>query len=315
MSVAIRALRPLVEAAVLAPSSHNTQPWVFRLGDDLVELHADRTRALPVNDPHDRELTMSCGAAWLNARVAAAHDGLGLETTVLPDGPDGDRLVVARPGGAAEQGLPPLATVAARRTVRRPFREERVAPARVEALVAAAVAEGATLVPLDDATRPAVAELVADGDRRQFDDPRWRRELAAWMHPRRAGDGLAVPGLAVPIARFVVSHVDVGRGTGRRDAELVEDSPLLAVLATAHDDPAAWLAAGQALERVLLVACAHDVQASYMNQPIQVGELRPRVADLLPDGLVPQIIIRLGHPDATPDPAPRRPVDDVVETT
>ena len=31
----------LLNYAVLAPSAHNTQPWRFRLVDDLVELYAD----------------------------------------------------------------------------------------------------------------------------------------------------------------------------------------------------------------------------------------------------------------------------------
>ena len=64
--------RRLLEAAVQAPSSHNTQPWLFRVEDGAVHLLADRTRALPVNDPDDRELTISCGCALLNLRVAAA---------------------------------------------------------------------------------------------------------------------------------------------------------------------------------------------------------------------------------------------------
>jgi hypothetical protein len=50
--------------AVLAPSSHNTQPWVFRIGASEIDLFADRTRALPVNEPEDRELTIRCGAGF-----------------------------------------------------------------------------------------------------------------------------------------------------------------------------------------------------------------------------------------------------------
>ena len=55
-------LQRWVEAAVLAPSSHNTQPWRFRLRGGGIDPRADRTRALPVNDPGDRELTIIwCG--------------------------------------------------------------------------------------------------------------------------------------------------------------------------------------------------------------------------------------------------------------
>jgi len=34
----------LLNYAVLAPSGHNTQPWLFTVSGVAVELHADRTR-------------------------------------------------------------------------------------------------------------------------------------------------------------------------------------------------------------------------------------------------------------------------------
>ncbi|WP_458721578.1 hypothetical protein [Candidatus Nitrosocosmicus sp. R] len=57
--------------AILVPSGHNTQPWTFRISDDsIIEMYADRTRALPVVDPDDRELTISCGSALFNMQLA-----------------------------------------------------------------------------------------------------------------------------------------------------------------------------------------------------------------------------------------------------
>ena len=45
-------LKFLLNYAILAPSSHNTQPWLFKIvGDNTIELYADRTRGLPLVDP------------------------------------------------------------------------------------------------------------------------------------------------------------------------------------------------------------------------------------------------------------------------
>jgi len=68
-------LRFLVNYAVLAPSTHNTQPWLFKVGGEKLELYADRTRSLAVADPEDRELTISCGASLFHLRIAARHFG------------------------------------------------------------------------------------------------------------------------------------------------------------------------------------------------------------------------------------------------
>ena len=65
----------LLSYAILAPSEYNTQPWRFKVTNRAIELYADRSRRLPRLDPDDRELTISCGAAFLNLRLALRHFG------------------------------------------------------------------------------------------------------------------------------------------------------------------------------------------------------------------------------------------------
>jgi nitroreductase len=305
----------LVQSAMLAPSSHNTQPWMFRLLDDGVELVADRTRALPVNDPHDRELTISCGAALFNLRLAAVHAGYEPKIELLPEAADTDliariRLIPKGPGPDTRL----YEAIGRRHTTRRPFDGRPVPDAVVVQLQEAATAEGVLLEVFDRERREALVGLVAAGDRAQFGDPRWRRELAAWIRSARRGDGLTVPLAGVPFARFAVRSVDLGRSTTAKDRGLATAAPVLAVLATASDGPHQWLAAGEGLQHLLLVAALHGVQAGYLNQPCQVAELRTRLRDLLPGRAVPQVVLRLGYPPASLPPAPRRAVEEVVQT-
>ena len=77
-------LRFLLQWAVLAPSRHNTQPWSFEIEGDEVLVFADLARALPEADPDGRQLLMSCGAAAVNLKLAAAHFGLATSTEVVP---------------------------------------------------------------------------------------------------------------------------------------------------------------------------------------------------------------------------------------
>lgn len=305
----------LVAAAVQAPSSHNTQPWLFRLGPGMVDLIADRTRALPANDPEDRELTISCGCALMNLRVAAAALGLAADVTLLPDGDDGDRLARLSwwPGEPSGVEASLAAGIPERRTYRQPFDEAAPDEAAIARLITAAEAEGVTLRTLADAeARATAARLVSEGDAEQWADRSWRRELAAWMHPRRRGDGLAMPALAVPVAQLVVRTFDMGGGVGAKDQALAEGSPLLAVLSSEGDDARAWLMAGMGLQRLLLTGVQFGLQASYLNQPVQVAALRPRLQHLTGGGF-PQLLLRIGRPLATPPPSPRRPLADVVE--
>src|ERR1700758_4962846 len=82
-------LRFLLNYAVLAPSRHNAQPWRFKIEDNVVELYADCLRALPVSDPQNREMTISCGAALANLLIAIRYFGsmAAVEICAHPDNP------------------------------------------------------------------------------------------------------------------------------------------------------------------------------------------------------------------------------------
>ncbi len=315
----VEVLEELVAAAVLAPSSHNTQPWLFELHDGEVDLHADRIRSLPVNDPDDRELTISCGCALRNLELAAGEHGLTPTVSVLPDDGWPDLLARVRlepsPDGMRSDWASARRT---RRTTRGPFDDgpetDPVDDGTAGDLAASVEAFGVTAHLVEGEERDLLADLVAEGDRVQFADPHWRRELASWMHPRRHGEGLVVPEVVGLATRAVVSAFDLGRSTASKDHDLLADAPVVVVLATDHDDAAAWLDTGRALQQLLLLATSYGMQAGYLNQPCQVASLRGRLQQLVPDRRYPQVVLRLG-PLAEQLPAtPRRDVDDVVIT-
>ena len=308
--------RSMIRRAVLAPSSHNTQPWFFRLSKSTIDLIADRTRALPANDPEDRELTISCGCALMNLRIAAASDGLAIKVQICPVNEDPDllaRVSLTEQSSRFVEEAQLADFIETRRTYRKRFEPREVNASTLDDLIEAANREGARFAPLlAEEDRQQVAILVSEGDAVQWANPSWRRELAAWMHPRRLGDGLTIPALAMPVAQLVVRTFDMGGGVGAKDRQLAEASPLLSVLCTENDDTRGWLLAGQALQRTLLTGCRLGLQASFLNQPVQVAPLRSKLQNSLGAGF-PQIILRIGYPLEEISPAPRRTLDDVIE--
>jgi len=313
----------LLHYAVLAPSGHNTQPWLFSVDGDTVELYADRTQALAVVDPEDRELAMSCGAALFNLRVALRRFGYRDETyELLPDPGDADllariRLVEGEPPTHEEEAL--FEAIPTRRTTRAAY-EERDVPLELQReLTADAAREGAWLHLVPDAERQTIAELVAEGDRAQMADKRFRRELAAGTHPNRSrarrgvrGYGFGFGDLQSLGTSLVIRTFDLGKGQAAKDRELAERSPLLTVLGTGGDTPRDWLAAGQAMERVLVRACAHGLTSSFLNQPVEVDDLRPRLAAAIGrSGEQPQLVLRFGYGPEVAH-APRAPVEEVL---
>lgn len=308
--------------AVLAPSSHNTQPWLFRIRGQEVEMYADRTRALRVADPNDRELIISCGAALFNLRCAMRHFGYLGEVAVFPDEGDPDLLARVTIGNKTESSPEEslvFHAIPKRRTNRQPFLQDAVPDSLLEVIARGVESEGAWLEAVrEENTRYALADLIGQADRQQWANKRFRLELAAWVHSNRSNVRDGIPGYAQSVddllsyaGPLVVRTFDMGEGQAAKDREIAVYSPALVVLGTDGDSPRDWLATGQALAYTLLRARVEDVWASFLNQPIEVGELRGKVSRAIRREGYPQLILRLGF-GAEVKPTPRREVQQVL---
>ena len=320
---AIDEARFAVRYAILAPSSHNTQPWRFIVSGDELLVCADRTRSLPTIDPFDRELIISCGTALLNLRVALAYFEVPVEITTFPQSSDPDIVarIVFPASGPRLRDLAELFNAITKRTTNRgPFSGEDVPAAVVERFKLAARSEGVDVAFAEElAQRERLATLIAKADRRQFDDPRFRRELASWIHPLRSNDGMpaasqglrALTDAATPIVAMAIRTFDLGTGVAAAHKELARGSPLLVVLSTPMDNNEGWLAAGLGLQRLLLVATNEGYSASYLNQPIEVADFRTELAKELSIDGYPQLLLRVGR-GRPASRSPRRAISEVL---
>ncbi len=303
--------REMIACATLAPSSHNTQPWRFVATESTIDIWADRQRALQFNDPHHRELTISCGCALLNLRIAAEELGLQAHVALMPETSKTDLLAsVSFLTFSDHCSLHGLAdAVSKRHTYGRRYLSTPVAQGDIIELAQQAALEHAQLHQFaDHRDRDHVESLVVHADTMQWSDPNWRRELALWVRSRKDGEGLTVPTLVLPVVRSVVRNIDLGSVVAKQEPDLAQPSSILLMIATDTDTAIDWLIAGQALQRVLLTAASKGLQASYLNQAIQIQSTRPKVATLVADGCCPQVLFRLGVPALDVTATPRRDV-------
>ena len=69
----IAQLKEIVRFSTMAPSGHNTQPWLFLIDDNRITVYPDYSKRLPVVDPDDHALFISLGCALENLIIAAKH--------------------------------------------------------------------------------------------------------------------------------------------------------------------------------------------------------------------------------------------------
>jgi hypothetical protein len=316
-------LRFLLRHAILAPSRHNAQPWLFEIEGPELRVYGDWRRALRVADPQGRELLMACGAAAFNVEVAALHHGHATSLEVMAgsrkDGLLG-RLVLEerRPPTPEDEQL--YEAIGKRRTNRLAFDAREVPFGVVTELVREAAREGAALRVVDRTLRPEVAELVAEGDRIQWASARYRAELATWTRSNKPGEVDGMPGYAhgYSDSASILHRVLVRLRTGasaeeRRSRHYALHTRALLTLCTHGDGPADWFQAGRVMQRVLLRASAKGLSASYFSQAIEVPPVRARLREAIGERGFPQLLFRLGYGQKV-RASPRRPVELVLRS-
>jgi hypothetical protein len=297
-----------VNYAVLAPSIHNTQPWLFRPLDNSIEMYVDRSRLLPAVDPNGREMTISCGAALTNLLVAIHRFGHEGWVQYFPEQGNSDlvaRVRVGRPREVSHRDELLFRSIRRRHSVRRPFQPRPVPRELLRRLIWQASEFGCWVYFVEPGPgRDTIAELVEEAHHLQLDNLALQRERASWMG---SGDN----GYRRQTDSVLSSELAAGQRWMERDRELVKSSPVLVTLGASDDTPRDWLRAGEAMQHVLLRAACENVSASFLNQPCQVPELRERLRVITGRSGPPQLLLRMGYGDGT-DPTPRRPVSDVI---
>ena len=290
--------------ALLALSPYGSRPWRLTASGETLELAALPARRLLAGDPEARALFVTCGAVLFTLHCALRRVGLEAEPIGLPGareplaGAEPTPLVRLR---VSESGpCPPAERVMAEAIALHHAWHGRFDPAApsarlIEAIQAHARAEGAWLGVIDEPRgRAALTAVVVAAERRCFADARFRAEFMHWQATQRntpGGDPLRHPqlgGLGEFARPFLLLH-DPGP-----PGDLLGGAPLLAVLGTDEETPAAWLAAGQGLQRALLWARAAGLWAQVLHAPMVMPETRLAVAHEI-DRNYPALLLRLGR--------------------
>ena len=335
----------LVAAGVLAANPHDTQPWLFRVRDDTIDVLADLARNLGAMDAYVREMHLGLGCAIENMAIAAGPNGYDAE--VLPvEGSLADLLDRRGPVVAASirlRGRAPIAhddlyrAIALRHTNRYAYEPGARIPADWLALARQTAADnGARLVLFEagedrrafdaavvEATEAIIADktMIADSDR-------WFRSSRAEIETHRDGPTLDAAGLSLfvlTLARLFpvspeTSHAAWLKQT--RDIQLAS-APVTGLIAVRDRyDRKATIAAGRVWQRLHLSATARGLAMQPLNQPIEMidrerqtgqgDQWAKRVANLTGDDWQATFSFRAGYASHAAPPSPRRKLADVL---
>lgn len=267
--------------ALLAPTTHNTVPQRFELGetDGTLGLWVAREAVLPESDPVGRQATVSLGCVVENAAIAGSV--LGFTTELIPLS-GFDRVLPRREGepdrvpvlalrfraGGDRLGPAWLDLMASRQMVRAEYDERvHVPPALLDDLVETvrALHPGLTLHVLTDAaTRLFLGKFQELADTTVINRERFARELGDWLLPNDSDSSIGMRGREFGLSDVAAVHMHRGlrgeerllpdetAGFAKAGYAGMRSASAVVVITVAVDDFAHRIAAGRAYERVAL---------------------------------------------------------------
>ena len=313
--------RELVRYATLAPSSHNTQCWRFKLEGNRISILPDLSRRCPAVDPDDHQLFVSLGCAAENLVQAGRAHGLQSDVRFDPAGGGAVRIAFA---SAKPARSPLFDAIPKRQCTRAAYDGTPLEPTELRALEHAGLGNGVRILLLTGRSQmERIVEYVVQGNTAQMNDPAFMKELRTWIRFNDAeaiatGDGLsshASGNMTVPgwLGRLVFRFAFRPKSENDKYAKFIRSSAGIAVFVSDASDKQHWVETGRCYERFVLQATALGIRTAMVNQPVEVTALRADFAHSLGIGHHrPDLVVRFGRGPEMPRSL-RRPLDAVID--
>jgi hypothetical protein len=274
-------LRFLLQYGMLAPARGRAQAWSFYAKPDAIELWLEHGCTLPILDPLHRELVIGCGVALAQLRMALHQLGARDAIELLPEPSCPALLARVRmedAGTSSPEAYVLYQALAQALDARDETSRRTVSPAMLSELEAIARDQHAVLRWVEVESFTSLVDTPC-------------RELAG---------GCGAEGIAEAVS---VLHPFRQRSFRPSTREWIEEnefslrSPVVCALATSGDTAEDWLAAGQALGRVLVRARVDGLHPSFRDSVAELDRLRARARTAPRAANVPQALFRLGFPE------------------
>ena len=310
----------LIRYATLAANSHNTQPWTFKIGHNKVSILPDFTRRCPAVDPDDHHLYASLGCAAEN--IVHAAKAFGLEANVSIHSGIDEAIQIDFASTFSKQSDLFLA-IPKRQCTRAPYEGKKASTEQLKVLETIAQDTGiSSQIFTDSKDLETILEFVVAGNTNQMRDKAFVKELKDWIrfNPNSAmkyGDGLYTATSGNPtsptfLGSLLFNMFFKEKTENDKYRNQIRSSAGVIAFVSEKDDMEHWIKAGRCYQRFALKATALGLKHSFVNQAVEVPEVRTQLANYLNIGNKrTDLLIRFGYGSALPKSL-RRPVKEVI---
>jgi len=316
----------ILEYSIHSPSTHNTQPWLFKILSEGVSIYFDEKLFLPEADKDGRDLYISFGCLIENIIISSGHFGFEVNVSTFFKNDNHivdivftkDNLKINNYNNNEKL----FNTILKRVNSRGKFKEEDIFN-NVTLIIEDSIVElnacDCSLTILDDKEDiKSMAELTREAMHLAYNKSSFRREVSHWMNSNLSFKKEGIPGYALKlplvlslIIPFIIRYFDIGKLLGRLNFESIKSSPLIFVFSSKNNLKNDWINIGIYAEKFMLLLQSEGYQTSIFVGSIEISDLYKEVSILtkIKEGR-PQFIFAVGHIDGKHKTTPRHKLED-----
>lgn len=295
----------ILESAIRAPSTHNSQPWLFRVKENKVEVFFDPKYVLPFADKETRDLHISIGCMLENFSIASWAENL---TSSISYGPFEHKTKLAEitlvnlntKSDELSQIL--FKTIPNRVNARGVFIDEKISEELSKKIDSLNTDKNMSLNffnKKEDIKK--IANLTALSIVDAYNGLGFRKEMSHWMNSNLStkkeglpGYSLRMPLIVSLIIPLLIRYFNFGSFLSKLNIKSIISAPLV-IMISGKDSPKSWMEVGRLAERIMLYVQSLGYQTSIYVGSIEIGNYYREVQRLTNKPERPQFIFAVGH--------------------
>lgn len=312
----------ILQYGILAPSTHNTQPWKFRIADHFVDILPDWRYQLPQADPTSRNLFISLGCCVTNILVAASYFGFKTKAKISITSIRDTYITVSfyRKGGMDRRLVKLLPFIKQRYSNKLAYLNKPIKKNDLKKISDFHNQKGIkTLFITDEKHILSFAEIYDKAVSDFAKNSLFGKELSSWMRPSNTSLGDGMPGFTAGInpikaliGKFLIRYIPkFAESAAKKYTFLIKTSPVIGIIYSSSNDIVSWINAGRVYEEITLVGTSLRISSSILAATIEHRKYSRELANLISIWRnVPQLCFRLGYSQNNPYHTPRRRLEE-----
>lgn len=318
-------IKKLIYYAGLAPSTHNSQPWLFHCEGQKCLLFLDPAKRLKEADPIERNGYISLGCCAENFIIAANYYGRSTEIKYQEKENGKIAIEFILKPKTCEKNEPENELGEMFQAIEKRINARGIFHTALPSNILNEFAKLNNFPALrinfiDNKEKiKKLAKLTAQGMRMAHANKQFRLEMSKWLNNNLSrkptgmpGYSLKMPFLASFIFPALVKHIDMSWLLGKLNYKSVSSAPGVVVISSPDSHPKVWIEVGRLAERIMLKTCALEYNTSIYAAAIEMNRLEEKVKEIIGISEHPHFLICIGKIRGKHRNSPRLSVEDII---